>query len=348
MLALVHAAALSGIDARVVEVELDLSGGRPQVRHRGTPGHERPGGPRACPLGASQRRLSDARRRRHGQSRARGHQKGRRLPGPPRRRRDAPDLRLWDRASPARRSLRRRAGVDRRSPLGARSAVLWRSRPGTPGSTRSSCRRVNAAEAAAVERDRGHPRLQPRRRRRPLRRRTADPSLLAPRGASALLPREWTSPTSVARRSRGGRSRSRRPEDIMLLLTGPPGAGKTMLARRLPTILPPLERHEAIDVTKIHSVAGALHASGGLIEIPAVPLASSRDLRRRDSSAAEPAPAPARCRSHIRECSSWTSFPSSAATSWRRSASRSRKRRSTSSASAAPSPSPAISCWSPR
>lgn len=50
-----------------------------------------------------------------------------------------------------------------------------------------------------------------------------------------------------------------------LLLRGAPGTGKTMLARRLPGILPPLTRQEAIDVTRIHSVAG-LHRGGRLVE----------------------------------------------------------------------------------
>src|SRR5204863_151876 len=43
-----------------------------------------------------------------------------------------------------------------------------------------------------------------------------------------------------------------------LLLVGPPGAGKTMLARRLPGILPPLAADHALEVTRIHSVAGLL------------------------------------------------------------------------------------------
>ncbi|GAA4661455.1 YifB family Mg chelatase-like AAA ATPase [Gordonia humi] len=53
-----------------------------------------------------------------------------------------------------------------------------------------------------------------------------------------------------------------------ILMTGPPGIGKTMLASRLPGILPPLDADESLEVTAIHSVAGTLPAHHPLIQTP--------------------------------------------------------------------------------
>lgn len=52
-----------------------------------------------------------------------------------------------------------------------------------------------------------------------------------------------------------------------ILLVGPPGSGKSMMAKRLPTIMPPLTLHESLETTKIHSVAGKLKSNSRLITV---------------------------------------------------------------------------------
>lgn len=53
-----------------------------------------------------------------------------------------------------------------------------------------------------------------------------------------------------------------------LLMVGPPGSGKSLLARRLPSLLPPLSMQMALETTKIHSIAGVLDARRGIVSSP--------------------------------------------------------------------------------
>jgi magnesium chelatase family protein len=86
--------------------------------------------------------------------------------------------------------------------------------------------------------------------------------------------RPWPAPVLPDLAEVRGHDRARRALEIAaagrhnLLLAGPPGPGKTMLSRRLPSILPPLEPAEALEVTRIHSVAGLVSPQRPLIEQP--------------------------------------------------------------------------------
>ena len=133
-----------------------------------------------------------------------------------------------------------------------------------------------------------------------------------------------------------------------LLLVGPPGAGKTMMARRVPGILPPLTFDEALEVTAVHSVAGLLPPGARAAD------ASGRSARRITRSrtprwsAADRSRGRAKSASRTTACCFSTRCSSSAGTCSKCCGSRSRKGASRSRARRGRPSFPRASCWSAR
>jgi magnesium chelatase family protein len=90
-------------------------------------------------------------------------------------------------------------------------------------------------------------------------------------GRRSRRPPEVSAPPDLS--DVAGHARARRALEIAacgghhLLMVGPPGAGKTMLARRLPSILPPLAKEEALEVTRVWSVAGLHRPETGIVRV---------------------------------------------------------------------------------
>ena len=113
-----------------------------------------------------------------------------------------------------------------------------------------------------------------------------------------------------------------------LLMMGPPGAGKTMLARRLPTLLPDLSDPDAVQVTSIHSIAGRRNRPRRSRPRRRSRRRTTRRRGPRSWGVAVASPCPARCRSRTAVCCSLTRRRSFPRRYWRRSGNHSKEAKS--------------------
>ena len=183
---------------------------------------------------------------------------------------DRPRPALRHRAEPAARSRRggdRRAGPRRRDPPGRGGARRGaeRSSPRSAGPARAERQRARGGARHRPDRAAGRHAARGGRAAWPA---PAVPPSSAPTPRRSCAASRRPTPTS---RDVLGQARVKRVLEVAvagahnLLMVGPPGSGKTMLARRVPSIMPPLSVAEAIDVTSVYSVAGMLPPDVSLV-----------------------------------------------------------------------------------
>ena len=259
MLARVITHALVGLEARPVEVEAHLQRGVPAFLDRRLAGQGLPGGQGARPERDTERRARVAAPADHGQSRSRGPAQGG----------SGFDLPIALAVLAASRQ------VPPEAPRRARRS--WRARARRAGPARAGRARRRRGRAAGG-RSTGSSVPPSRRRRLPWRASSRFPCVIWLRRSATSAARSTAARRAVRGATSGGPARPRvmcagrsaraghssSPQRVATISSspGPPGTGKTMLARRLPGILPSLTIDEALEVTRIHSVAGLLPPGG--------------------------------------------------------------------------------------